>query len=86
MDSGSSRRLIRARLLGADAASDNDDRNDGELPRRRDFRKKMSLVDLIDGTIYDISDFVETTGSGIIIKNIPAKDYPMLLTFGDFID
>lgn len=48
--------------------------------------EKMSLVDLIDGTIYDISDFVEKTGSGIIIKNIPAKDYPMLLTFGDFID
>ena len=46
----------------------------------------MSLVDLIDGTIYDISDFVEKTGSGILIKNIPAKDYPMLLTFGDFID
>ena len=48
--------------------------------------EKMSLVDLMDGTIYGVSGFIEKTGSGIIIKNIPAKDYPMLLTFGEFID
>lgn len=48
---------------------------------------KIQLVDLMDGTIYNIPESIVTRDEfGVYtIKNIPIKDTPMLLTFGDFI-
>ena len=47
----------------------------------------ISLVDLLDGSIYRFPDnMVEDLGGGRrLLKNIPIKDYPLLLTFGAFI-
>lgn len=48
---------------------------------------KISLIDPMDGSIYSIpEDMIEPDGAGIyLLKNIPVKDYPLILTFGDFI-
>lgn len=49
--------------------------------------EKMRLIDLMDGGIYELNDkMVEKNGSVVKLKNIPVKDYPLLLTFGDFAD
>lgn len=49
--------------------------------------EKISLVDLMDGRIYRLPDeCIERNGGSTAIKNVPVKDYPMLLTFGDFVD
>lgn len=48
--------------------------------------KDLKLVDLLDGTIYQIPEkMIEDNDGSVTLKNIPIKDYPMLLTFGDFI-
>ena len=46
----------------------------------------IHLIDLMDGTIYDIPEsMIEPVRSTTIrLKNIPIKDYPLLLTIGDF--
>lgn len=47
----------------------------------------VRLIDLLDGTIYRLPPdliTVEKTG-GVILSHIPVCDYPLLLTFGDFI-
>lgn len=48
----------------------------------------LHLVDLLDGSIYEIpSNMIENSGFGTItVKNIPVRDYPLLLTFGNFVD
>ncbi len=47
---------------------------------------KIRLINLLDGTIYSLSDLVEDKGDNRYwLKNIPITDYPLLLTFGDFI-
>ncbi|MBR5527856.1 MAG: beta-galactosidase [Clostridia bacterium] len=48
---------------------------------------KVQLVDLSDGSIYDIpSSIITRDDFGVFsIKNLPVKDTPMLLTFGEFI-
>lgn len=45
------------------------------------------LVDVIDGSIYEISeDMIESDGKGIhYIKDLPVKDTPLILAMGDFI-
>lgn len=50
--------------------------------------EKISLVDLINGDIYDIPDRLigRKDGDCIIMNNLPLKDYPLLLTFGDFVN
>ena len=49
--------------------------------------KEMKLVDLLDGTVYKIPDsLIEDNDGSITLKNIPVKDYPLLITFGDFAD
>ena len=46
---------------------------------------KISLIDLMDGSIYEIpSGMIEYEEGCIMLKNIPIKDYPLLLTFGEF--
>lgn len=44
------------------------------------------LVDLVDGKVYAIpSDMVVDNGKGHrIFNNLPLRDYPLVLTFGDF--
>ena len=47
----------------------------------------IKIVDLIDGKIYKVPENrLEQTDIYSVIKNIPVKDYPMLLTFGDFVE
>jgi len=48
---------------------------------------KVQLVDLLTGTIYDIPESImkETSSNCYIFENLPVTDYPLLLTFGDFI-
>ena len=48
---------------------------------------KPKLVDLIDGTVYDLAENMVEFADGVtILKNIPINDYPLLLTFGNFFD
>lgn len=46
----------------------------------------IHLIDLMDGTIYALPEnMIEQLGETTIkLKNIPIRDYPLLLTFGDF--
>jgi hypothetical protein len=48
--------------------------------------EKMRLIDMIDGTVYKIPDsMMEKDEYGTVhVHNLPIKDYPMVLTFGDF--
>lgn len=48
---------------------------------------KIRLVDIMDGSIYEIPEkLIENKGDGVIkIKELPIKDTPLILTFGDFI-
>ena len=49
---------------------------------------KIRLVDLMDGTVYELPESIlESKGDGKYhIHNLPIKDYPMALTFGDFME
>ncbi len=48
---------------------------------------KFNLVDIMDGSIYEIPEtMIENKGNGAyLIKDLPIKDTPLLLTFGDFV-
>lgn len=48
----------------------------------------VRLVDMSNGNVYDLPDDMKEPlpGGGILLKNIPITDIPMLLTFGDFCD
>ena len=47
--------------------------------------KKMELIDLVDGTVYEIpEDQIEDCGYYRRLLHLPLRDYPLLLTFGDF--
>lgn len=48
---------------------------------------KIQLVDLMDGNIYDIPEsMISRDEYGLYtIKNLPIKDTPMILAFGDFV-
>ncbi|MBR3967357.1 MAG: beta-galactosidase [Clostridia bacterium] len=48
---------------------------------------KISLVDIMDGSIYEIPDSIVTRDAfGVCtFKNLPVKDTPLLLVFGDFL-
>jgi len=47
---------------------------------------KARLVDLLDGSVYELPESIYTAGRGNFqhFRNLPVKDYPLLLTFGDF--
>jgi hypothetical protein len=47
----------------------------------------IRLVDLLNGTIYRLPDSIlEKQKDGcVLLKNLPLTDYPLLLTFGDFL-
>ena len=47
---------------------------------------KVRLVDIMDGSIYEIPENIITRDEyGMyFIKNLPIKDTPLILTFGEF--
>lgn len=47
---------------------------------------KPHLIDLLDGSVYEIPEcMMECAKPGLVkFKNMPLRDYPLLLTFGDF--
>jgi hypothetical protein len=47
---------------------------------------EIRLVDLLDGAVYEIPEnLIERNNNGtVILKGIPLTDYPLLVTFGDF--
>lgn len=45
------------------------------------------LVNPADGTVYRIPEsMTEPSGDGILLKNLPVTDSPLLLMFGDFVE
>ena len=47
--------------------------------------KKLELIDLVDGTVYEIPENqIEDCGTYRKLLHLPLRDYPLLLTFGDF--
>lgn len=51
-------------------------------------REKMHLVDLMNGKVYQIpEDMIADEGNGVFrLMFLPVRDYPLLLTFGDFFE
>ena len=49
---------------------------------------EVRLVDPMDGSVYKLGDdIMKNYGNSLLVfENIPVKDYPLILTFGDFID
>ena len=49
--------------------------------------KDIKLIDVMDGSIYEIPEnLLEDKGDGVyIIRELPVKDTPLILTFGDFL-
>jgi hypothetical protein len=47
---------------------------------------EVKLIDLLDGGVYKLPDSIceQLGGTRIKLHNLPIKDYPLLLTFGDF--
>lgn len=50
--------------------------------------KEMTLFDPMDGSVYKIKDDqIEDLGNGVYkLYDIPVKDYPLMLCFGNFLD
>ena len=48
--------------------------------------KELKLIDIMDGSIYEIPEnMIEIKGNGVyLIKELPIKDTPLILTFGQF--
>ena len=48
----------------------------------------VRLVDPMDGSIYEIGEnIMKEGGNGLYhFEHLPIKDYPMLITFGNFMD
>lgn len=49
---------------------------------------EVRLIDPMDGSVYTIGDdIMQAMGNGLyLFKNMPVKDYPLIITFGDFIE
>lgn len=49
------------------------------------FGRNIRLIDLMNGRIYKIpTEMTEENDGAVMLNNIPVKDTPLLLTFGDF--
>ncbi len=49
------------------------------------FGQEIRIIDIMDGNIYKIPDeMIEKNDDALTLKNIPIKDTPLLLTFGEF--
>lgn len=53
-----------------------------------DHGRDMKIVDVMDGSIYEIPDeLIEEVGNGVYnIEKLPIKDTPLIITFGDFLE
>ncbi|MBQ9789441.1 MAG: beta-galactosidase [Lentisphaeria bacterium] len=51
------------------------------------IKGEIRLVNLLDGNIYEIPEkYIERNSNGaVILKNMPLLDYPLMITFGDFV-
>ena len=49
--------------------------------------KDIKLVDIMDGSIYELpEDMIEDKGDGVyLLRELPIKDTPLMLTFGEFL-
>lgn len=47
---------------------------------------EVKLIDPMDGTVYSVPEEIMTKSENnlYLFKNIPVKDYPLIITFGDF--
>lgn len=46
----------------------------------------VKLIDLYDGSVYEIGESImKRDGDKVVFKHLKLKDYPMILTFGDFV-
>ena len=47
----------------------------------------VKLIDIMDGSVYELgNDVMKDMGNGLyLFENMPVKDYPLILTVGDFI-
>ena len=53
------------------------------LPNR--YAKDIKLIDLLSGDIYELpEEMVDRKTVLTTLRNLPIRDYPLLLTFGDF--
>ncbi|MCI8332821.1 MAG: hypothetical protein HFE78_08365 [Clostridiales bacterium] len=52
------------------------------------LKGQVRLIDLMDGAVYELPEgILENRADGkLTIHNLPIKDYPMALTFGDFME
>ena len=54
------------------------------------MKDKVRLVDLLDGSVYELPQEMDGIHDGALYKgsreflHLPLLDYPLLLTFGDF--
>ena len=48
----------------------------------------IRIIDMSNGNVYEIPDSMKEPlpGGGVLLKNIPITDIPMLITFGNFCD
>ena len=51
------------------------------------IRGEVRLIDPMDGSVYALrEDVMKDMGNGLyLFENIPVRDYPFLLAFGDFL-
>lgn len=48
---------------------------------------EVHIVDFLNGSVYALSEeMLERNGSAVLVKHIPVKDYPLMITFGKFCD
>ena len=48
---------------------------------------KVRLVDPMDGAVYEIPEEMKKREGGVyVLDEIPVRDYPLVLTFGDFFE
>ena len=54
---------------------------------RPNLADALKLIDPYDGSVYRVSkNFVDTTPAGTVtLRNLPLKDYPLILTVGEFV-
>ena len=54
---------------------------------RPNLADALKLIDPYDGSVYRLSkNFVDTTPAGTVtLRNLPLKDYPLILTVGEFV-
>lgn len=50
-----------------------------------DIKGSIRLIDPLGGEVYQSSMLEQNGRASFTLKNIPLRDYPLIITFGDFI-